>query len=81
MLVTLVPLYQSECSPPSHRGLMVGYHVCKFSLQLPPPSLTVRIQGILIASSYTLAGLVSFGCFYAPFGNFQWRFREWVLCD
>lgn len=26
MLVTLVPLYQSECSPPKIRGLLVGTH-------------------------------------------------------
>ncbi len=26
MLVTLVPLYQSECTPPKLRGLLVGMH-------------------------------------------------------
>lgn len=38
--------------------------------------LTFSIQGVLIATSYTLAGIVSYACYYAPYGQFQWRFRE-----
>lgn len=56
ILVTLVPLYQSEVSPAESRGLMVGLH------------------GVLIGFSYSLTGFVSYGCSFAPYGQFQWRF-------
>ena len=56
VLVTLVPLYQSEVSPPESRGLMVGLH------------------GVLIGFSYSLTGFVTYGCYFAPYGQFQWRF-------
>ena len=56
VLVTLVPLYQSEVSPPESRGLMVGLH------------------GVLIGFSYALTGFVTYGCYFAPYGQFQWRF-------
>jgi MFS family permease len=56
VLVTLVPLYQSEVSPPESRGLMVGLH------------------GVLIGFSYSLTGFVTYGCYFAPYGEFQWRF-------
>lgn len=56
MLVTLVPLYQSEVSPPESRGLMVGLH------------------GVLIGFSYSLTGFISYGCYFANYGEFQWRF-------
>ena len=56
VLVTLVPLYQSEVSPPESRGLMVGCH------------------GVLIGFSYSLTGFVTYGCYFAPYGQFQWRF-------
>jgi MFS family permease len=55
VLVTLVPLYQSEVSPPESRGLMVGLH------------------GVLIGFSYSLTGFVTYGCYFAPYGQFQWR--------
>lgn len=54
VLVTLVPLYQSEVSPPESRGLMVGLH------------------GVLIGFSYALTGFVTYGCYFAPYGQFQW---------
>lgn len=56
ILVTLVPLYQSEVSPPESRGLMVGLH------------------GVLIGFSYSLTGFITYGCYFAPYGQFQWRF-------
>lgn len=56
ILVTLVPLYQSEVSPAESRGLMVGLH------------------GVLIGFSYSLTGFVTYGCYFAPYGQFQWRF-------
>jgi MFS family permease len=56
VLVTLVPLYQSEVSPPESRGLMVGLH------------------GVLIGFSYSLTGFVTYGCYFAKYGQFQWRF-------
>lgn len=56
ILVTLVPLYQSEVSPPESRGLMVGLH------------------GVLIGFSYSLTGFVTYGCYFASYGQFQWRF-------
>ncbi|KAK3712004.1 hypothetical protein LTR37_009316 [Vermiconidia calcicola] len=56
VLVTLVPLYQSEVSPPESRGLMVGLH------------------GVLIGFSYCLTGFITYGCYFAPYGQFQWRF-------
>ncbi|SMY21702.1 unnamed protein product [Zymoseptoria tritici ST99CH_1A5] len=56
VLVTLVPLYQSEVSPPESRGLMVGLH------------------GVLIGFSYAMTGFVTYGCYFAPYGEFQWRF-------
>ncbi|KAK5951934.1 hypothetical protein OHC33_006820 [Knufia fluminis] len=56
ILVTLVPLYQSEVSPPESRGLMVGLH------------------GVLIGFSYSLTGFVTYGCYFANYGQFQWRF-------
>jgi len=56
ILVTLVPLYQSEVSPAESRGLMVGLH------------------GVLIGFSYSLTGFISYGCSFAPYGQFQWRF-------
>jgi len=55
VLVTLVPLYQSEVSPPESRGLMVGLH------------------GVLIGFSYSLTGFITYGCYFAPHGQFQWR--------
>jgi Sugar (and other) transporter len=40
ILVTLVPLYQSEVSPPESRGLMVGLHGMLIgTLPLYPQSL------------------------------------------
>lgn len=54
VLVPLVPLYQSEVSPPESRGLMVGLH------------------GVLIGFSYALTGFVTYGCYFAPYGQFQW---------
>ena len=54
VLVTLVPLYQSEVSPPESRGLMVGLH------------------GVLIGFSYAMTGFVTYGCYFAPYGAFQW---------
>ncbi|KAK5162298.1 hypothetical protein LTS14_000645 [Recurvomyces mirabilis] len=56
VLVTLVPLYQSEVSPAESRGLMVGLH------------------GVLIGFSYSLTGFITYGCYFAPYGQFQWRF-------
>ncbi|RFU24186.1 hypothetical protein B7463_g12152, partial [Scytalidium lignicola] len=56
ILVTLVPLYQSEVSPPDSRGLMVGIH------------------GTLIGLSYAMSGFITYACYFAPTGNFQWRF-------
>ena len=56
ILVTLVPLYQSEVSPAESRGLMVGLH------------------GVLIGFSYSLTGFITYGCYFAPYGQFQWRF-------
>lgn len=56
ILVTLVPLYQSEVSPAESRGLMVGLH------------------GVLIGFSYSLTGFVTYGCYFASYGQFQWRF-------
>ncbi|KPI40239.1 Quinate permease [Cyphellophora attinorum] len=58
ILVTLVPLYQSEVSPAESRGLMVGLH------------------GVLIGFSYSMTGFVTYGCYFAAYGQFQacWRF-------
>ncbi|KAK4505727.1 hypothetical protein PRZ48_003692 [Zasmidium cellare] len=56
ILVTLVPLYQSEVSPAESRGLMVGLH------------------GVLIGFSYSLTGFITYACYFAPYGQFQWRF-------
>lgn len=56
VLVTLVPLYQSEVSPPESRGLMVGLH------------------GVLIGFSYSLTGFITYACYFANYGAFQWRF-------
>ncbi|KAK3646212.1 hypothetical protein LTR56_007171 [Elasticomyces elasticus] len=56
ILVTLVPLYQSEVSPAESRGLMVGLH------------------GVLIGFSYSMTGFITYGCYFAPYGQFQWRF-------
>lgn len=55
ILVTLVPLYQSEVSPAESRGLMVGLH------------------GVLIGFSYSLTGFVTYGCYFASYGQFQVR--------
>lgn len=68
ILVTLVPLYQSEVSPAESRGLMVGLH------------------GVLIGFSYSLTGFVTYGCYFAPYGQFQVRFRSangssWPIVD
>ena len=59
VLVTLVPLYQSEVSPPESRGLMVGLHGGQY---VPSVLLYfVLISLVLIGLSYSMTGFVTYG--------------------
>jgi hypothetical protein len=65
----VIIVHRAPCWLPRSVGSSLGA-----SLKTQELMLTLYPLGILVACSYTTAGLVSFGTTYAPYGQFQWRF-------
>lgn len=79
MLVTLIPLYQSEISPPHTRGLLVGMHG-KTHYASSFYGIFAKLLGTFIGLGYALASWIGVGFYFVHNGAAQWRVPLALQC-
>lgn len=75
LIVTLVPIYQSEISPAEVRGRMVGSHgflIVTGYVGAIPPSI---LRHANIYDSQAISAWTGYGCYFSNSPAFQWRFE------